>query len=191
MGPSEQFLQNKVQHTRDLVDALYEAGPKENLITHLQLKCKTVEPQILKNKWWMEMLLPNYQLTLQSISMQEQKNRGGLKTLFLRWQNGSCSRICAGNTALACIVCDWAQTGRVTSFLSKQETVTATTITNLLLQYVNIYRLHQVENTGAKYENMHFSWYGFINPTLVFNKLFALENLSITLQGSSKKKQKF
>lgn len=50
MGLSELFLQNKVQHTRVLVDALFETDPKENLVTHLQLKCKTVEPQLLKNK---------------------------------------------------------------------------------------------------------------------------------------------
>ena len=60
------------QSTRVLVDALMK---KENPTTHMQLKRKTVETLILNNKWWIEMLLPNYQLILQSTSMQEQKKK--------------------------------------------------------------------------------------------------------------------
>lgn len=37
---------------------------------------------------------------------------------------------------------------------------------------------------------MHLCWYSFINSTLVFNKLFTLENLSITLKGIYKEETK-
>lgn len=37
---------------------------------------------------------------------------------------------------------------------------------------------------------MHLCWYSFINSTLVFNKLFTLENLSIALKGIFKEETK-
>jgi len=74
----------------------------------------------------------------------------------------------------------------------KARTAAAPTMPHLLWQYVNIqiaikYRM-QVPN--MKICISASVWYSFISSTLVFNKLFTLENLSISLQGSSKKKVK-